>query len=209
MKLYSYWRSSTSYRVRIALNLKGLSYETIALDLATGDQHTQSNLQRNPIGGVPSLVLEDGSVLTQSMAILEYLEAVCPAPSMIPSNPLMAANIRASANVIASDIHPVNNLRVVSTIKSMGHTQDEVVSWMNRWMLRGLQAFQALLPAGTKFSFGDAPTLADVCLIPQLNNAHRWGTDLSSLKRLTEIETRCLAHPAFDAAHPRRQTDAI
>lgn len=208
MKLYSYWRSTTSYRVRIALNLKGIAYDMASVDLVAGAQRAEEYLALNPIGGVPSLVLKDGTVLTQSMAILEYLEAVYPSPPLLADNPLDAANIRAAADVIACDIHPVNNLKVVSAIKQMGHAQDEAVTWMNDWMLRGLQAYQALLPKGTEFSFGDTPTLADVCLIPQLYNAHRWGTDLSSLTRLTEIETRCLARPAFAAAQPHMQPDA-
>ena len=208
MKLYSYWRSTTSYRVRIALNLKGLFYETVPLDLVSGDQNAPTYLALNPIGGVPSLELEDGSVLTQSMAVLEYLEAEHADPAMVPSDPLMAAKVRAAANIIACDIHPLNNLKVVSAIKSLGHSKDESISWMNHWMLRGLLAYQTLLPNGSKFSFGDTPSLADICLVPQLYNAHRWGTDLSSLQHLTEIETRCLALPAFAAAQPHLQPDA-
>lgn len=209
MKLYGYWRSTTSYRVRIALNLKGLSYETAPVDLLAGEQHEEAYLALNPIAGVPSLELEDGTILTQSMAILEYLEAVYPAPSLLANSAMETANIRAAANIIACDIHPVNNLKVISAIKKMGHTQDEVIKWMNDWMLRGLQAYQSLLPDDCDFSFGDKPTLGDICLIPQLYNAHRWGTDLSSLSRLTDIETRCLALPAFTAAQPHNQPDAI
>ncbi len=208
MKLYSYWRSTTSYRVRIALNLKGLSYETIPVDLIAGDHRRSDYLEVNPIGGVPSLVLEDGAVVTQSMAILEYLDAVYPTCPLLPQPPLDAARVRAAANIIACDIHPVNNLKVVTAIKEMGHTQDEAVTWMNDWMQRGLTAYQALLPADTDYSFGDAPSLADICLIPQLYNAHRWGADLSSLKRLTDIETRCLALPTCAAAQPDNQPDA-
>ena len=208
MKLYGYWRSTTSYRVRIALHLKGLAFDTVPVDLLAGAQRSDDYLALNPIGGVPSLMLDDGTVLTQSMAILEYLEAVHPAPALLPGDPVDSANVRAAACVIASDIHPVNNLKVVAAIKEMGHSQEEAVQWMKDWMLRGLLAYQALLPGGTEFSFGDTPSLADICLIPQLYNAHRWGTDLSALTRLTAIETRCLALPAFAAAHPNQQPDA-
>lgn len=208
MKLYSYWRSTTSYRVRIALNLKGLHFKQVPLDLVAGDQRKESYLALNPIGGVPSLVLEDGTVLTQSMAVLEYLDAAYPSPALIPMDFIDAAKVRAAANIIACDIHPVNNLKVVTAIKKMDHSQDEAVTWMNDWMLRGLSAYQALLPSNTKFSFGDAPSLADICLVPQLYNAHRWGTDLSSLQRLTEIEDCCLALPAFAEAQPNNQPDA-
>lgn len=208
MKLYGYWRSSTSYRLRIALKLKDISFETVPVDLLAGGQNEDNYLSLNPSGGVPSLVLEDGAVLTQSMAMLEYLEAVYPSPSMIPSDPLDATMVRAAANIIACDIHPVNNLKIISALKGLGHSQDETVTWMNDWMLQGLRSYQAALPPGTKFSFGNAPTVADICLVPQLYNAHRWGTDLSTLTRLTEIETRCLALPAFASAHPDLQPDA-
>lgn len=208
MKLYGYWRSTTSYRVRIALNLKGLDYSAILVDLAQGAQTSTAYLALNPIVGVPSLALDSGTVLTQSMAILEYLDTAFPKPPLISRDPIAAAKVRAAAMVIANDIHPVNNLKVVNAIKTLGHNQDETVDWMNDWMLRGLTAYAALLPKDTLFSFGDKPTLADLCLIPQLYNAHRWGTDLTALSRLTEIETRCLALPAFDAARPEVQSDA-
>ncbi|MDX8355683.1 maleylacetoacetate isomerase [Cognatiyoonia sp. IB215182] len=208
MKLYSYWRSSTSYRLRIALRLKDISFETVPVDLLAGGQNEDNYLSLNPSGGVPSLVLDDGAVLTQSMAMLEYLEAVYPTPSMIPSDPLDATMVRAAANIIACDIHPVNNLKIISALKGLGHSQGQTVTWINDWMLQGLQSYQAALPQGTMFSFGNTPTVADICLVPQLYNAHRWGTDLSSLTRLTEIEARCLALPAFASAHPDLQPDA-
>ncbi len=208
MKLYGYWRSTTSYRVRIALNLKGLSYQTAAVDLVAGDQFSDAYMSLNPIGGVPSLVLEDGTVLTQSMSILDYLDAAYRAPRLLPVDPVDAAKVRAAAFVIACDIHPVNNLKVVSAIKGLGHSQAEVVDWMNSWIHRGLTAYQAMLPEDTDFSFGDSPTLADICLIPQLYNARRWGADLTSMTRLLDIETRCLALPAFALAQPDRQPDA-
>lgn len=170
MKLYNYWRSTTSYRVRIALTLEGLGYETVAVDLIAGAQRSDAYLAVNPIGGVPSLELGDGTVLTQSMAILEYLDKAHPKPALVPNTPIMAAQVRAAANIIARDIHPVNNLKIVSAIKDMGHSQEDTVTWMKVWMLKGLQAYQELLP----------------------------------LKRLTDIETRCLALPTFAAAHPNK-----
>lgn len=207
MKLYSYWRSTTSYRVRIALNLKGLAFDTAPVDLVAGAQKDPAYTALNPVAGVPTLMLEDGTVLTQSMAILEWLEAAHPAPALLPADPIAAAQVRAAAMVVACDIHPVNNLKVGGKLKQMGHTQDEVVDWMKDWMTLGFAAFQALLPRDATFCFGDTPGLADICLIPQLYNAHRWGCELSAFQRLADIETRCLALPAFDAARPENQPD--
>lgn len=208
MKLYSYWRSTTSYRVRIALHLKGVAFETISVDLVAGDQRAAEYTAINPGAGVPALVLGDGRVLTQSMAILEWLERAFPAPAMLPADPITAAQVRAAALIIATDIHPINNLKVVQRLKSMGHSQADTVAWMNDWMVRGFEAYQASLPAGTDFSFGDTPSFADICLVAQLYNAHRWGADLTPFPRLTDIEARCLAMPAFDAARPENQPDA-
>ncbi|MGV6887842.1 maleylacetoacetate isomerase [Rhodophyticola sp. SM2404] len=207
MKLYSHWRSTTSYRVRIALHLKQIAFETVPVDLVAGDQRDAEYLAVNPVAGVPALVLEDGTVLTQSMAILEWIEARHPNPTLIPRDPVQAALIRAAALVMAADVHPVNNLKVVQQLKAMGHDHDEAVAWMQDWMTRGFTAYDALIPGGA-FSFGDVLSLADICLVAQLYNAHRWGVDLSPFPRLTEIEARCLALPAFDAAHPQNQPDA-
>ena len=207
MKLYSHWRSTTSYRVRIALHLKQIAFETVPVDLVAGDQRDAEYLAVNPVAGVPALVLEDGTVLTQSMAILEWIEARHPTPTLIPRDPVQAALIRAAALVMAADVHQVNNLKVVQQLKAMGHDHDEAVAWMQDWMTRGFTAYDALIPGGA-FSFGDVLSLADICLVAQLYNAHRWGVDLSPFPRLTEIEARCLALPAFDAAHPQNQPDA-
>ncbi len=208
MKLYSYWRSTTSYRVRIALGLKGLSYETIAVNLVAGEQKAAGYAAVNPGLGVPSLVTDQGEVLTQSMAILEWLEEVYPQPALLPAAPLERARVRAAALAIATDIHPVNNLRVIGALKALGHAQDDIVVWMNDWMTRGFAALAALIRPDTPFCFGEEPGLADLCLVPQLYNAHRWGCDLSGFARLTGIEARCLALPAFAAAHPDVQPDA-
>ena len=208
MKLYSYWRSTTSYRVRIALNLKGIVFQTSPVNLVAGAQNAPDYASLNPGQGVPTLVLADGTVLTQSMAILDWLEESFPKPPLLPSDLLGRARVRAAALSIACDIHPVNNLRVISELKSMGHSQDEAVIWMNTWMSRGFAAFERLIAPDTDFCFGAAPGLADLCLVPQLYNAHRWGCDLTPFARLTKIEARCLALPAFDTARPENQPDA-
>ncbi|MEL6522861.1 MAG: maleylacetoacetate isomerase [Pseudomonadota bacterium] len=208
MELYSYWRSTTAYRVRIALNLKGLTYTIRPIDLVAGAQRDVTYASLNPIEGVPTLVLEDGRVLTQSMAILEWLDQEFPEPPILPNDAFARARHREAALTIATDIHPVNNLKVVSRIKSMGHSGEEATTWMRYWMEKGFTAFQALIEDGTRYCFGDAPGLADLCLVPQFYNAHRWGVDLTPFTRLTEIEARCLDHPAFFAARPENQPDA-
>jgi maleylacetoacetate isomerase len=208
MKLYSYWRSSTSYRVRIALNLKGIAYETIPVDLVAGDQNAPGYAAVNPSQGVPTLVLDDGTVLTQSMAILEFLEESHPIPPILPREPVLRARVRAASLAVATDIHPLNNLRVIARLKAMGHSQDEAVAWMVEWMARGFAAISRMIEPESPFCFGDTPTMADICLVPQLYNAHRWGVDLSAFPRLVQIEERCLARPAFAAAQPGRQPDA-
>ena len=208
MILYSYWRSTTSYRVRAVMNLLGLNYEIRPVNLVAGDQRAPDYTALNPGQGVPTLVLDDGTVLTQSMAIIDYLLATHADHDLMPDDPIAAAQIRAAVDTIALDIHPVNNLRVVGQLKSMGHSQDEAVDWMRHWMGKGLTAYQALIQPDTAFSFGPHPTLADVCLTAQMVNAHRWGLDLAPYARLVAIEAACLTLPAFDAARPENQPDA-
>ena len=208
MKLYSYWRSTTSYRVRIALNLKGIRCHQVSVNLPAGEQREQSYTTLNPGQGVPSLVLDDGSVLTQSMAILDWLEETCPDPPLLPADPVARARVRAAALAIATDIHPVNNLRVLGVLRDMGHSQGDVVDWMNGWMSRGLTAFSRMIDPDAPFCFDAAPGLADLCLVPQLYNAHRWGLDMKPFPRLAAIEARCLALPAFAEARPENQPDA-
>lgn len=208
LTLYSYWRSTTAYRVRIALGLKGLAFKTVSVDLTKGEQSAPDYMKLNPGQGVPTLVLPDGTVLSQSMAILNWLDRTYPTPALAPADPLGRAKVEAAALTIACDIHPINNLKVINRLKSMGHSQDEAILWMQDWMRRGFEAYEGLIETNTAFSFGDTPTLADICLIPQLYNAHRWGLALGTFSRLTEIETRCLALPAFEAARPENQPDA-
>ena len=209
MKLYTYWRSSCSYRVRIALGLKGLEWESIPVHLVKGEQRDPGYLMHNPSGFVPTLVLEDGTELVQSMAILDYLEAVHPDPALLPADPLARARVLAAAHVIAMDTQPVTNVGVVGHLKSSyGADQQGGIEWMVHFMDRNFAAFEALIAPEGHFCFGDAPTWADICLIPQLYNAHRWGVDLSRFPRLLEIERTALALPAFDAARPENQPDA-
>lgn len=208
MRLYSYWRSTSAYRVRIALHLKGVAFETVPVDLTQGAQRDADYVTLNPIAAVPTLVLGDGTTLTQSMAILEWLEARHPVPPLLPAAPEAAAQVRAAALVLATDVHPVNNLKVVQKLQEMGHSQGAVTIWMRDWMGRGLAAYQAMISDTDPFSLGETPSLADICLVAQMYNAHRWQVDLAPFERLTEIERRCLALPAFDAARPENQPEA-
>lgn len=211
MKLYTYWRSTAAYRVRIALNLKNLTVEHIPVHLVRdgGEQKSEAYRAINPGATVPALVTASDAVIVQSMAIMTYLDETCSLPPLLPDDPVARARVRAAAELIACDIHPVNNLRIGQYIKDvLGHDQDAVTTWMRHWMGQGLTAFQQLLEPETPFCFGDQPGLADICLVPQLYNAHRWGLDLAGLDRLTAIEQRCLALPAFAAARPEAQADA-
>ncbi|MGH1579173.1 maleylacetoacetate isomerase [Planktotalea sp.] len=210
MVLYSYWRSTTSYRVRIGLNMKGLAYESRSIDLVAGAQRSEDFAAINPSRGVPALVLEDGTVLTQSMAILDYLDQRVPEPAFLPSDPTQRAKVSAAAQVIAMDIHPVNNLKVVGRLKGEhGASQDDGVAWMRHWMTEGFHAYMALLPKGDHvFSFADTPQICDICLVAQLYNAHRWGVDMSPFARLLEIEEAAMALESFQRAKPEAQPDA-
>jgi len=212
VKLYSYWRSTAAYRVRIALNLKGLSYETVPVHLLEdgGQQHTPEYTALNPSHLIPTLVLEDGMPLTQSLAIIDYLEALWASPPLLPADPVERAQVQAAAHVMAVDIHPINNLRVVQHLEArFGATRDDSIEWMRHWSAIGFDALQRLLRPDTPFAFGATPTLADICLVAQYYNARRWGLDLGPYARLSEIEQNCLALDAFAAAAPENQPDAI
>jgi len=211
MKLYSYWRSTAAYRVRIALALKAVEAELIPVHLVRdgGEQHRADYRVIHPGGTVPALVLDDGTVITQSLAIIGLLDELYPEPALLPATPVERARVRAAAELIACDIHPINNLRVGQYIKgTLGHDQAAVVAWMHHWMRGGLDAFQRLIAAEAPFCFADQPSVADLCLVPQLYNARRWDLDLAGLERLVAIEQRCLAMPAFLAARPEAQADA-
>lgn len=209
MKLYSYWRSTTSVRVRAALNLKGVAYEIVPVDLVKGAQKTDSYTALNPARGVPTLVLDDGTTLTQSMAILDYLDTTYPEPPLYPADPVLRAQVDAAAHAIALDIHPVNNLRVLGYLKgTMGHSQDEAEAWMRHWMHEGFATFQTLIRPDTPFCFGDTLGMADLCLVGQMVNARRWGLDMTPFKRLEQIDTHCRKIDAVIRALPEHQPDA-
>ena len=209
MKLYSYWRSTTSYRVRAALNLKGLKYETLPVDLVAGDQRATGYKELNPGAGVPTLVLDDGTVLTQSMAILEYIDATWPEPRLIPQDPLQRARVMAAAQTVAMDIHPVNNLRLIAQLKSrFDATPEQATAWMCHWMKEGFTAVESLVSDDTDFAFGEQPDIADLCIVAQVYNARRWGVDLAAFPNISRIESNALKVPAIAAAHPDQQPDA-
>ena len=202
--LYDYWRSSASYRVRIALNLKGLGYEQVVVNLLEGAHRSAAHRRRSPIGYVPALDI-DGQMMTQSLAIIEYLEARFPEPALLPADPAEAARLRAIAHAIAMDIHPVCNLNVTNH-HAAAFDGDAAAkdAWMVHFMTRGLLAVEAMAdhPATGPFLHGDAPGLADIVLIPQLYNARRRDMTLAEMPMLTAIEAACFAHPAFQAAAP-------
>lgn len=209
MKLYSYWRSTTSYRVRAVLNLKGVAYTQESVDLVAGAHLTADYRGLNPGAGVPTLVLDDGTVLTQSLAIIDYLDATYRKPAMLPGEAIERAPVLAAALTVATDIHPVNNLRVLAQLRARyGAAPEQTRDWMLHWMAEGFAALEAQLPEREGFAFTDAPGLADVCITAQCYNAHRWGLDLARYPKAARIEAACLALPAFAAAHPDRQPDA-
>ena len=207
--LHGFYRSTATWRVRIALNLKALPVLKIPHHLRRGEQKHEFYLRINPQGLVPTLELEDGTILTQSLAIIEWLDENWPEPRLLPSDSLARAKVRAFAQAIACDIHPVQNIGVLNRVLGLGHNSAEVDDWARDVALTGLQACEALAPKSqTTFLFGETPTLADICLIPQLANARRFGTDLSSLPRLLAVEAVCNQLPAFVAALPSHQPDA-
>jgi maleylacetoacetate isomerase/maleylpyruvate isomerase len=210
MKLYGYFRSSTSYRLRIALNLKGLAFENVPVSLLTGENKAPEFLARNPFGSLPMLEA-DGRDRAQSMALLEWLDEAYPDPAFLPKDIEARYTVRELAYGIATEIHAVNNLPVLKYLKDpLGHTQDEIDVWYRTWLKRTLDPVEArLAQLGTgDFLHGDAPGLFEVVLIPQLANARRFAYDLSTSPHMTRIEAACLALPAFIAAHPDNQIDA-
>lgn len=209
MILHGYWRSGASYRVRIALNLKGLAFDNAAHDLRKGEQKATDYVALNPQGMVPALQHGD-LVLTQSPAILEWLEETHPEPALLPNGANERAIVRAMAALIGCDIHPLNNLRVLKAIRSeFNADQAAVDTWAARWIAPGFDALEALVARhDAGWSFGDAPTLVDCYLIPQMYSARRFNMDLSPWPRLLAVEQTALAHPAFASAHPDLQPDA-
>lgn len=210
MKLYGYFRSSTSYRLRIALNLKGLAFENIPVDLRTGENKDTAFTQRNPFGSLPMLEA-GGRDRAQSMALLEWLDEAYPAPPFLPADIEARYTVRELAYAIATEIHAVNNLPVLKYLKDpLGHTQDEIDIWYRTWLKRTLDPVEARLSQlGTgDFLHGDGPGLFEIVAVPQLANARRFDYDLGASPHLTRIEAACLALPAFAAAHPDIQPDA-
>lgn len=213
MILHGYWRSGTSYRTRIALNLKGVAYEQRPVDLRRGDQRSDVFRALNPQGLVPALEVQgpDGpAVLTQSPAILEWIEETCPGPSLLPADPIGRARVRAMTALVACDIHPLNNLRVLNALKGQFDADPAALgAWAGRWIAAGFDALEILVARhGTGWCHGDGPTLADCCLIPQMYSARRFHLDLEPWPGLRAVEARAQSHAAFQDAHPDRQPDA-
>jgi maleylpyruvate isomerase len=208
MKLHGYFRSSASYRVRIALNLKGLSAEHLAHHLRKGEQCAPAYLAINPQGLVPTLEDED-AVLTQSLAIIEWLDETHPAPPLLPKDPLRRAKVRAFAMALACDTHPVQNLKVLARLRQLGLPEQQVTAWAAWANREGLTACDKLIAGEAgPFCFGDQPTIADLCLVPQLANARRFGVDLAAFPRLLKAEAAARNIQAFADAAPDRQPDA-
>ncbi len=209
MILHGYWRSGAAYRTRIALALKGLAYDQQGVDLRTGAQRSEAFVALNPQGMVPALEV-DGAILTQSPAILEWLEETHPTPSLLPADPLERAHVRAMAALIGCDMHPLNNLRVGKALReTFGADQAAVDAWAARWIVPGFEALESLVARhGAGWCFNDAPTLADCYLIPQIYSARRFNVPLDAFPRLLAIDAAAALHPAFIAAHPDNQPDA-
>jgi maleylacetoacetate isomerase/maleylpyruvate isomerase len=205
MKLYNYFRSSASFRVRIALQLKGLSYEYIPVHLVKGEQKKEAYMAISPSALVPTLVTDDGQTLEQSMAIIEYLDETHPEPPLLPQDPIGRAKVRALSQLIACEIHPINNLRVLKyLVHEMGADDEKKTAWYRHWVRDGLEAFERelqRLPAST-YCFGDTPTMADCCLVPQIFNGRRFNANFDGLVRTMAAFDNCMKHPAFQQAQP-------
>jgi maleylacetoacetate isomerase len=209
LRLYGYWRSSAAYRVRIALELKGLAFEPLPVDLRAGAHHDPAYLARNPQGLVPTL--DDGGLLLhQSLAIIEYLDETHPTPPLLPADPVGRARVRALAQAVACEIHPLNNPRVLNHLrKGLGQDEAGVLRWYAHWIAEGLGALERMAEATAgRFACGDTPTMAECCLVPQLYNARRYDCDVEPYPTLRRIEAACLELDAFQRARPERQPDA-
>ncbi|ESQ86366.1 hypothetical protein AEAC466_03970 [Asticcacaulis sp. AC466] len=209
LKLHDYWRSSAAYRVRIALNLKGLDYTAIGHDLRTNAHHDPAYKALNPQGLVPALDI-GGQVLTQSSAIIEWLEDTCPQPPLLPQAAADRAVVRSMAALVACDIHPLNNLRVLRELKSeLGADDTRTKIWATGWIAEGFTALESLIAHhGRGYCFGDVPTLADCFLVPQVFSAQRFNVSLDPYPHIRAVNERCDEHTAFVRAHPRHQPDA-
>jgi maleylacetoacetate isomerase len=208
VKLYTYFRSSAAFRVRIALNLKGLAYEPLFVHLAKGEHRKPEYAAVNPQALLPTLVLDDGARLTQSLAIMEYLEEKHPRPALLPKHALGRARVRSLANLVASEIHPLNNLRTLQHLRrALGQNEEQINAWYRHWVADGLAKLEAELK-NDPFCYGDSPTVADCCLVPQIFNAQRYQCDLAPYPRTMRVFERCMSLEAFDRAQPAKQPDA-
>jgi maleylacetoacetate isomerase len=202
VQLYDYFRSSAAYRVRVALHLKGLDYNSVAVNLVDGDQRSNDYLALNPQGLVPALTTGAGDLLTQSIAILEWLEETWPEPALLPAEPLARARVRAMVQTIACDIHPLNNLRVLNYLTgTLGVSDEARLAWYHHWIDLGFSSLEQLV-TGSDYCFGTTATLADVCLLPQMYNARRFQQDLTAFPRLQRIALHLEQLPAFASASP-------
>ncbi len=209
MKLYSYFRSSAAFRVRIALNLKGVDYETVPVHLIQDGGHNRRPEYRaiNPQMRIPALIAPGGEVLIQSLAIIEYLEETHPDPPLLPKDPLARARARALADIVACDIHPLNNVGPLRYLKRELHQEQSAIdAWYHHWVIEGFEAYEALLQGGT-YSCGHQVTMADLCLIPQIYNARRLKVPLDKFSKIVAIDAACMKLPAFDRARPENQPD--
>jgi maleylacetoacetate isomerase len=210
VKLYSYFRSSAAYRVRIALNLKGVACEMVAIHLTRdGGRHKSAEYRAiNPQMRVPALVLDDGAVLVQSLAIIDYLDETFRDPPLLPSDPVARAHARGIAEIVACDIHPINNLVTLNYLRApLGHDQAAIDAWYAHWIMTGFEAIEAMIAPG-RFAVGASPTVADLCIVPQVFNARRYKLPLERFPNILGVEAACLALPAFDRARPENQPDA-
>jgi maleylacetoacetate isomerase len=210
MKLYGYCRSSAAFRVRIALELKGIAYENAFIHLRKDEQKAASYLLLNPTGLVPALE-DEGQILIQSMAICEYLDETHPEPPLLPGHPADRARVRALAQIVACDIHPINNLRVLRYLKNpLGLDEAALTGWYNHWILEGFEAFERIVSSDGQsegFCHGDGPTLADLCLVPQVFNARRYDLDMAAFPTIRRIFDNCMKIEAFQKAAPEAQPD--
>jgi maleylacetoacetate isomerase len=208
VKLYTHFRSSAAFRVRIALNLKGLAYQPVFVSFAKGEHRQPAYAAINPQGLVPALVLDDGTRLNQSLAIIEYLDEAHPQTPLVPKERLAKARVRSLSYLIASEIHPLNNLRVLQHLKrALNQNDDQVNAWYRHWIADGLAKLEAELGKG-KFAHGDTPTMADCCLVPQIFNAKRYNCDLAPYPNTMRVFDTCMKLEAFDRAQPSKQPDA-
>ena len=211
MKLYTYFRSSASFRVRIALNLKGLEYQPEAISLPKGAHREAQYAKVNPQALVPTLITDDGLHLAQSLAIIEYLDETHPQPPLVPRDAKGRARVRSLSQLIACDIHPLNNLRTLQYLKrQLKLTEDQVNAWYRHWIAEGLAKLESELgaPATGRYSHGDAPSMADCCLVPQIFNAQRYECDLAPYPKVMRVFGECMKLAAFDSAQPSKQPDA-